>query len=176
MEDNLTVSDVAKKWGVIYGLIGLIMLIFSAMFDVSTLGMTWQVLVFVITVGIAFTIYFLASKEYKESNSGLITFGQSFGIAILAGLIGGLIRAIGFYLYVKVIDTNYMDRVLEAQEQVRERMGAPEIDPDQLPAFMKFFQTPEFLGISTLINAMLGALIIGLIVAAIVQKKEDYTY
>lgn len=176
MEEKLTISDVAKKWGLIYGLVGLIMLIFSAMFDLSTMGFVWQGLIFIVTVGIAFTIYFLASKEYKESNSGLITFGQSFGIAILAGLIGGLIRGIGFYLYVKVIDTNYMDRILEAQEEVRERMGAPEIDPDQLPAFVKFFQTPEFLGISSLINAMLGALIIGLIVAAIVQKKEDYTY
>jgi uncharacterized membrane protein len=133
-------------------------------------------LVFVVTVGVAFTIYFIASKEYKDNNSGMITFGQSFGIAVLTALIGGMIRAVGFYLYVKLIDTNYMDRVLEAQEEVRERMGAPEVDPDQLPAFVKFFQTPEFLGISTFVNAMLGALIIGLIVAAIIQKKEDYTY
>ncbi|MBW3470485.1 DUF4199 domain-containing protein [Arthrospiribacter ruber] len=176
MEEKTTVGDVAKKWGLIYGLIGLIYIIVSTVFDFATQGVAMQVISFLVTLILAFTVYFLACKEYKDDNEGLISFGRAFGLIALIGVIGGAIRAVGLYLYLKFIDTDYLVRIQEAQEEMRERMGAPEIDPDQIPEFMKFFQTTEFMGIATFINVMLGVLVIGLIVAAIVQKKEEYTY
>lgn len=176
MEETTTVGDVAKKWGIIYGLIGLIYIIVSTVFDFATQGVAMQVISFLVTLILAFTVYFLACKEYKDDNEGLISFGRAFGLIALIGVIGGAIRAVGLYLYLKFIDTDYLVRIQEAQEEMRERMGAPEIDPDQIPEFMKFFQTTEFMGIATFINVMLGVLVIGLIVAAIVQKKEEYTY
>lgn len=176
MEENLTVSDTVKKWGLIYGISGLIYMLLSTMLDFATMGMMVQVISFLVLVGIAFTIYFLACKEYRDSNDRQISFGRAFGIIALVALVGGVIRTIGIYAYVKFIDTGYMARVQEAQEEMKVRFGAPEVDPDDLPGFVKFFQTEEFLGIATFFNVMIGALIIGLIVAAIVQKKEDHSY
>jgi len=176
MEETPSTTEFAKKWGLIYGLAGLILSLAVTMFDLGSKGIAVQALVFLATIGLAFTVYFLAGKEFKDSNNGFITFGQGFGIAMLAGLIAGAIRSVGIYLYIKFIDTNYMERILEAQTEMQERFGGRQVDPDDLPEFVKFFQTPEFLGISTFINVMIGALIIGMIVAAIIQKKEDYTY
>jgi uncharacterized membrane protein YhaH (DUF805 family) len=176
MEEKLTVSDTVKKWGLIYGIVGLIYMLLSTMLDFATMGMMVQVISFLVLVGIASTIYFLACKEYRDSNEGQISFGRAFGIIALVAVIGGVIRAIGIYAYIKFIDTGYMARVQEAQEEMRSRFGAPEVDTDDLPAFVKFFQTEEFLGIATFFNVMIGALIIGLIVAAMVQKKEDHSY
>jgi hypothetical protein len=176
MEETPSTMDVAKKWGVIFGLVGLIFTLGITMFDLSTKGIAFQSVIVILTIGIAFSMYFLAGKEFKNGNKGFITLGQGFGIAIVTGLIGGLIRSVGLYLYIKFIDTNYMSRVLEAQAEMQESFGGRQVDPEDLPDFVKFFQTPEFIGISTFVNVMLGALIIGLIVAAIIQKKEDYSY
>lgn len=176
MEETPSTMDPAKKWGVIYGLAGLILSLTIAMFDLGTKGIAVQGFVFLITIGLASAMYFMAGKEFKNSNNGYITLGQGFGIAFVVGLIGGAIRAVGFYLYIKFIDSGYMERILEAQTEMQERFGGSPIDPDELPDFVKFFQSPEFLGISTFINVMIGALILGLIVAAIIQKKEDYSY
>ena len=76
----------------------------------------------------------------------------------------------------KFIDPTYVDSIIEAQMQAQEQMGGTAPDPDSLPAFMKFMQTPEFFAVSTFISAIFGAIILGLIVAAINQKKEDFSY
>ncbi len=175
-EESITFEEVVKKWGPIYGIVGLIYTLITTMFDFATMGLAVQALSFVILVGIAFTVFFLACKEYKDDNNGLLSFGRAFGIIALVGLIGGVIRAVGIYIYIKFVDTGYMERIQEAQEEMRERFGAPDVDTSELPEFLKFFQTVEFLGVATFFNVMLGVLIIGLIVAAIVHKKEDFSY
>ena len=45
-----------------------------------------------------------------------------------------------------------------------------------MPAFFKFFQTAEFMAGSTFLGVIFGALIIGLIVAAVNQNKEEFNY
>ncbi|MFD2033439.1 DUF4199 domain-containing protein [Belliella marina] len=173
MEEKITLGDSVKKWGLMYGLIGLIVAILSAIFDLSTMGTAGSVIASLINIAIAFTIYFLATKEYRDSNDGLLSFGQGFKIVALVGLLGGVIRAVGTYIYIKFIDTTFMDRVLEAQIEAQEKMGAT-YDPDALPEFMKFFQTEEFMGIASFIGAVFGFLILGLIAVAINKRTEDY--
>lgn len=174
--EELKNSDFTTKWGLIYGVSGLILVLITSMLDLATKGFAVQALLWFVTVGLALAIYFLLTGEYKKENKGLISFGKAFSLILVAALIGGVIRALGFYLYIKFIDVDYMARVVEAQQIASERMGLSQPDPSQMPEFLKFFQTEEFMLISTFFSVMLGALILGLIVAAIVQKKEDYSY
>jgi hypothetical protein len=173
MEEKFTLGDSVKKWGLVYGLIGLIVALLTAIFDIQAMGTAGSVISSLLNIGIAFTIYFLATKEYRESNDGMLSFGQGFKIVALVGLLGGTIRAFGFYSYIKFIDSTFMDRVLEAQIQAQENMGAS-YDPDAIPEFMKFFQTAEFMGIASLIAAIFGFLILGSIAAAVNKRTEDY--
>ena len=178
MENSKPISETVKKWGLIYGLIGVIYMFLSAMLGIQgdSSNIMMSIITSLITIGIAFTIYFLATKEYRSENSGLLSFGKAYVICLAVGLMGGLIRAIGFYGYMKFIDPNYVQSIVDAQMQAQENMGVSAPDADSMPAFMQFFQTPEFFAISTLIAAIFGALIIGLIVSAINQKKEDFSY
>ena len=177
MENSNLFSEVSKKWGLIYGLIGVIYVFLTSMLGVQGGGnMLIGVLSWLFTAGLAFGVYFFATKEYREGNQDQITLGKGFGLNMMIGLIGGLIRAIGFYVYIKFIDTSYIDSILEAQIAAQERFGGPTPSQDELPEFMKFFQTPEFFAGSVFFSVILGALIIGLIVAAINQKKEEFTY
>lgn len=178
MENSIPISETVKKWGLIYGLIGVIYTYITAMLGLQgeSSSIMSGIISFLITVGIAFTFYFLATKEYKTDNSGLLSFGKAYVICLLVGLIGGLIRCLGFYLYMKLIDPSYVNSIIEFQMQAQENMGASPPDPDSLPAFMKFMQTAEFFAFSTFLSAIFGAIILGLIVSAINQKKEDFSY
>ncbi|GAB3658266.1 hypothetical protein GCM10028791_31090 [Echinicola sediminis] len=171
MENNVSISESGKKWGLIYGLIGVIVIFISAMFDFSTKGMGVQIVSGLITFAIAFLVYFFGTKEYRDGNGGLMSFGQGFKLVLLIGFIGGAIRAVGFYIYLKFFDTEYVQKIIEAQIEAQESMGAT-YDPDNVPAFMKFFQTAEFFAGSTLFNALMGALIIGLVVVAINKRSN----
>ncbi|MFC5193119.1 DUF4199 domain-containing protein [Algoriphagus aquatilis] len=177
MEKTNLFSEVFKKWGLIYGLIGVIYVFLTSMLGIQGGGnLVVGILSWLFTAGLAFGIYSFAIKEYKENNEDQITLGKGFGLNMMIGLIGGLIRAVGFYVYIKFIDLNYVQRIIEAQMEAQERLGGPTTSPDQLPEFMKFFQTPEFFAGSVFFSVILGALIIGLIVAAINQKKEEFNY
>ncbi|OYX17563.1 MAG: DUF4199 domain-containing protein [Algoriphagus sp. 32-45-6] len=177
MENSNLFSSVVKKWGLIYGLVGVIYVFLTAMLGVQGSGnLAAGILSWLFTAGLAFAMYFFATKEYREANQNLLTFGKGFGINMMVGLIGGAIRAVGFYVYMKFIDTSYVQNIIEAQLEAQERFGGPTPSQDELPEFMKFFQTPEFFAGSVFFSVILGALIIGLIVAAINQKKEEFTY
>lgn len=176
METSNLFSTVVKKWGLIYGLVGIIFVFLSAMLGIQGGGnMISGIISWLITAGLASAIYFLATKEYRDENNGLLSFGRGYGICLVVGLIGGLIRGIGFYIYVKLIDPVYVQTVIEAQLAAQESFGgAP--SSDQMPEFMKFFQTPEFFAGSVFFSVILGALVFGLIIASINQKKEEFTY
>ncbi|WP_215224564.1 DUF4199 domain-containing protein [Echinicola shivajiensis] len=172
MDDRMTIAETSKKWGLIYGIIGTIVVFISAMFDFSSKGFGAQAASALLAILIAFGIYFFSTKEFRESNEGLLSFGQGFKIVLLIGLIGGIVRSIAFYIYLKFIDTEYVQRIVEAQIEAQEKMGAT-YDPDNVPAFMKFFQSAEFFAGSSLINALMGAVIIGLIAVAINKRTNS---
>ncbi|WP_194776063.1 DUF4199 domain-containing protein [Pararhodonellum marinum] len=174
MENQTTTGDVVKKWGLIYGLIGLIVVILGAVLNLGSGSTSGTILSSIINITIAFLMFYFATKEYVNDN-GVMSFGKGYGIAILVALLGGLIRSVGFYLYIKFVDTTYLDKMLEASEEMQERLGgAP--DPDQVPEFVKMFQTAEFISFSTLFSALFAGLILGAVAAAINKKTEDFDY
>ena len=177
MENSNLFSSIAKKWGLIYGLIGIIYVFASSMLGIQGQGnFVAGIVSWLFTVGLAFAMYFLATKEYKEENGGLISLGKGYQISLLVGLIGGALRGIGFYVYIKVIDTSFVQNMIEAQMAAQEQFGGPSASSAEVPDFVKFFQTAEFFAGSVFFSVILGALIVGLIVSAINQKKEDLTY
>ena len=105
MEKTNLFSEVFKKWGLIYGLIGVIYVFLTSMLGIQGGGnLVVGILSWLFTAGLAFGIYSFAIKEYKENNEDQITLGKGFGLNMMIGLIGGLIRAVGFYVYIKFID------------------------------------------------------------------------
>ncbi|WP_186758324.1 DUF4199 domain-containing protein [Echinicola salinicaeni] len=172
MDEQMTIGETSKKWGLIYGIIGAIIVLISAMFDLSSKGLGAQAASGFLGILIAFGIYFFSTKEFRDANEGILSFGQGFKIVLLIGLIAGALRGLVFYVYIKVVDTEYVQRIVEAQIEAQEKMGAT-YDPDNVPAFMKFFQTAEFFAASSLVNALMGALIIGLIAVAINKRTNS---
>ncbi|MFT4857979.1 MAG: hypothetical protein ACI8YP_003673 [Algoriphagus sp.] len=173
MEGKLSLMDTVKKWAPIYGLVGLIIALLSAILDVQSMGIVSSIVSSLLNWGIAFGIYFLATKEFRTDNEDFLSFGEGFKIVALVGLIGGVIRAIGFYIYIKAIDPYYMERMIAAQIEAQENAGVA-YDPDAVPGFMNFLQTPEFLALATIFSAIVGFLILGLIAVAINKKTEDF--
>ncbi len=171
----MTIGESAKKWGLIYGLIGFVVIVLSDLLGLAGNVVT-SIILTLVTWGIAFTMYFLATKEYRDANQ-FMSFGQGFKIVMLVGLLGGLLRSIVFYIYIKFIDTTYIQRVKELQLEAQQKMGLGDRQP-VYPEGWEFLGSDNFLMIaqvgSQLILAIIGALILGLIAAAI-NKREDQT-
>ena len=167
MEEQVSIGQFAKKWGVIYGLSTTIINFTPILLEKQ---MQWIAL---LNVVVAFLAYILAMNEFKNENGGFISFGEGFKISLIAGLIAGAIRSVVIYIYVKSIDQGYAERMRQAMRNVWEEQGMTEEQIAQASKFSGIFLNPEaglFLGV---ISVLFGALIWGSISAAIVKKERE---
>ena len=158
--------------GIRFGLIAaVVMIAYLLVLNVTGLGSTggvWTWLGYVIT---AFIIYF-AHKYYKENGDGFLSYGQGIGIAFWIGLVSGVISSIFQYLYIKFVDTGFMDLIRERQIEQMQQQGLSDEQIDKAMEFSAMFMSPEALLIFMVFGSIVAAIIIGLIVTIFTQKSN----
>jgi hypothetical protein len=167
MEDQITTGQTIKKWGVIYGAIVTLVTLVPMILDYQT-----GFLIFV-NMAVAIGMYVLAMKEFKTENSGLMSFGEGFKMAFGMAAIAGVMRGVVSYVYMKFIDPEYSERALETVSEDLRAQGLAEEQIEQTMSFTAGLSNPEVNFFATIISLLLGALIIGAIVSAIMKNQED---
>ncbi len=169
MEEQLTTGQVAKKWGLIYGLVATVINLVPLILEVQP-GW-WPV----VNIVIAVVMFALATKEFKTDNGGYMTFGEGFKITMLAALIAGVIRNLVNYVYVKFIDDTVMERIQEAVVDAWREQGMSEEQIEQMSGFTAGISNPEITLVLGIVFVMLGGLIWGSIVSAVNKNEaEDF--
>lgn len=167
MEENLTTGEVAKKWGVIYALVTTIVNITPMLMELQ-LNWLWAV-----NIIVAVVIYLLAQKEFKQGNGGFMTFGEGFRISLTAAAIAGVTRSVIGYVYIKFIDPEYTERMKEVMREAWREQGMTAEQIEQAEGFSGAFSNPEIGLVVGIIIVILGALIFGSIVSAIVKNEAE---
>ncbi len=160
-----------------YGLIlGVVSILFSVIVYVIN-GITMEKPFWEKAIGfiILIVIIILGIKKFKEFNNGFLSLRQSIKTGVGIALIGSIISLIYFFIFVKVIEPNTINQMLEfSQEQMLEQN--PEMSDDQIESAMsitKKFMFPIILFIIVLFNLFFG-LIISLVVGLVMKKEESY--
>jgi len=171
MNEEITVGQYGRKWGLIFGLISAIVFIITAVTRLN-LGFGGSAIAWAVVIG----VFVLALKEFRTDNEGFITFGQGFSITFMIALIGGVVRAVIQYVYL-MIDTEFMVWQKQIQEEAAASFGAPTDQSQQVPSsmqsFMDFTQTPEFIALVSVVLAIFAGLIFGAIVSAVMKNEAD---
>ncbi|WP_420388036.1 DUF4199 domain-containing protein [Roseivirga sp.] len=167
MEEQITTGQVAKKWGLIYGLITTVAALVPLFLEKQ---FSWMMLVF---IAVAIFCYAMATKEFKTANGGYMSFGEGFRISMIAALIAGVVRNVINYVYVKFIDPEVVDRMQQAMQDTWRQQGMSEQEIEQAQRFTAGFTNPEFGLIVGIIVVLLGGLIWGSIVSAINKNEQE---
>jgi hypothetical protein len=173
MEQETTTTTVTtRSAGTRYGLIlaGLSIVIFLIMsfaaIDMSAGIGRWATIPFYIAV------LFMAHKYFKDEGDGYMTYGQGMGISFWCGLVCSVVYGVFFYVYVKFIDSSFVEAIKTKQiEQMQER-GMSDAQIDQAMGFASMFMKPETMFFFALIGGVITMLIVGLVVSAFTQKKN----
>lgn len=169
MEEQITTGQVAKKWGLIYGLIGTVTALIPLLLEIQA---SWWPIVNIV---IALVMFALATKEFKTENGGYMTFGEGFRISMVAALIGGVIRNLVNYVYVKFIDDSVMQRIQQTVEDSWRDQGMSEEQIEQMSGFSSGISNPEIGLVLGIVFVLLGGLIWGSIVSAVNKNEaEDF--
>ncbi len=170
MEENITPGQIGKKYGLIYGLIALLVALIPMIMEIQSTAMAF------IPPVIALVIYIFADKEFRNANGGFMSFGEGFKINIIAATIAGSMRSVVTYVYVKFIDPTYNERMQEVAFNRMREQGMSEEQIEQAVGFTRGISNPEIGLFFGIVWALLGALIIGSIVAAIIKNEHEESF
>jgi hypothetical protein len=166
----VTTKSAGIRYGLISAVIGIVYFLGLRMADVDMQGpASW--LGWVITA----VLIFLAHKYYKENGTGFMSYSQGIGIAFWLGLISAAISSVFTYLYIKFIDTAFIDMIKEKQYEQLQSRGMSEEQIDQAMKFAGMFATPEAIFLMGFVMTVISAVLIALIVTLITQKKSPET-
>ena len=163
MQENIFRS--AIKSGLVLGVL------FIARFLITTLGsgVIVTILSWALVACIVVAMWKLSEQYRDNENEGFISFGKAFGFAVLSFLYASLISAVVRITYY-IINPNYFDDLINEALLTMEQMGTQvTVEVEQM---MTVILSPVFWSFLVILGNMILGVIVGLIVAAIVQKEK----
>lgn len=169
---NPTLQSTTRSVGVRFGLLAaLISIVYFLVLNLSGIDMTqgvWNWVGYAITLALVI----LGQKQFRDKGDGYMSYGQGVGIAFWMGLISAVISSIFTYIYIKFVDTNFLELVKQRQIEAMQEQGLTDQQIDQGMQMASLFMTPEAMLLYMLIGGILITLVIGLIVTIFTQKKN----
>ncbi len=170
MEENLeapTVKSVAMKWGLIMGLISIGIFLVIAFGELQgNSAMQW--------IGLipSIIIIYLAHKEFKDNGDGYMSYGQGLGLGTLISLISSLISTGFFFIYVKFIDSSYLDIMKDIQITQMQEQGMSDSEIETALGFSESFMSPGVMSVFAIVVAVFMGFVVSLIISAITKNSD----
>lgn len=130
---------------------------------------------------VAYLLYFVIigffAARIRKANGGFIEFRELFGSVFIMILVAGVLIYLYNYLYIKVIDPDFMNKIKASTVGYLESHHAPTDRLDETARkFDEQIEATNHLNIAANLQAFFGALIadslLGLIVCLIVRKSR----
>ena len=171
MEDKVTVSQIAIKYGII---IGLVFIVYGMILEFMGLDLETQQYFGYLNYALLVVTIVLAHKAFKEGGDGYMSMGQGLGMGTLISLIGGALSGVFSYIYIKFIDDSMLTKIKDLQIEKMEEQGLDDAQIEQAMEIAGKFMSAEMIPVW----AILGMLFIGFILSLIVSiftKKANPT-
>jgi len=172
MENEQATPVTTRSVGMRYGLImAVIAILYFVVMNVAGVDMSqgigrWGSLVFYIVIIV------LAQKNYKDNGNGFMSYGEGMGITFWLALITSVISSIFTFIYIKFIDSSFVELMMDKQREAMAERGMSEAQIDQAMEMMAKFMTPGMMLVFGLVGGLIIILICGLIVTIFTQKKN----
>ncbi len=173
MEETNATPKTTMAVGIRYGLImSVVSIAYFVILNIAGVDMSqgigrWGSLIFFAAA------IFLAHKYFKDEGSGFMSYGQGVGIGFWLGLISSVISSIFTYIYVKFIDTGWIQQMMDKQREVMEQNES--LSEEQIDTAMQMtakFMTPEMILIFGIVGGIIMTLIVALIISIFTQKQN----
>ncbi|MGV3505584.1 MAG: DUF4199 domain-containing protein [Adhaeribacter sp.] len=162
-----SVTSVALRYGLLTGFISVI---YSLILYVS--GLSENKLI----SGLGFLILIggivMAHTYFKKENGGYMTYGQGLGIGSLLSVIVGVMSGIFMYIYIKFIDSAYLERIRDMQMAELEKRNMSEEQMEHAMAMTDKLMGPEMLVVWSIIGSLLMGFLISLLISAFTKRTR----
>ncbi|QMU31647.1 DUF4199 domain-containing protein [Adhaeribacter radiodurans] len=155
-----------------YGLIcGIISIVYSLILNITDLAFTNKALSwisFVILIG----AIVLAMREFKRQNNNYMSYGQGLGIGTLVTTVSSLLGGIFTFIYVKFIDTGFIDKMREMQVSELEKRGMSDDQIEQAISVSEKMMTPGMIVVFAVFGGLFFGFLLSLVISAILKRTR----
>jgi Protein of unknown function (DUF4199) len=168
VESTVTTRSVGLRYGFIMAVIAIF---YFVALDVAGVDMTqgfgrWASILFYVGIIV------LAQKHYKDNGSGFMSYGEGLGISFWISLITSVVSSIFTFVYIKFIDSGFLEKIMDQQRAAMEDQGLSEDQIDQAMKMAARFTTPEMMLVFGILGGVFMIMVVGLIVTIFTQKKN----
>ena len=167
IEKEPSVASVALKYGLLFGLIGVVYQVIIMVTDLGDNRWLSSLAYIILIVGIV-----LAMKSYKEQNFGYMSYGQGLGIGTLLAAVFGFLTGLFTWVYTAFVDTTYMARMMEKQRVQMLEQGLTDEQIDAGMAMAENFQGPLTMILGGTVITLIIGFILSLIISAIMKNSR----
>ena len=169
MESNESFKQYGINYGIIFGAYSTVALLLSYFLNIDIQNWIFGIINFIITVAIpAYAIY-----EYKQNNALNLTTGQAVKIALIVGVVGGLIYAVYMYIHYTLIDTEFLENkreiAMKSLEEVTKGKSQEEID--MAKKGVSIGSSPFAQSTIALFSVMIKTVLVGVVTGLILKNK-----
>lgn len=129
-----------------------------------------------ITTALFIGIVVWGIKSFKSENGGFLSWGQGVKIGVGIAVLAGLINVIYSYIFMNFIEPDFMNQMMEVQNQAYIDQGMTEEQIENANEMVKKFQSPGITAAMGIIAYAIGGFIVSAIGAAIMKKSEENQY
>ncbi|WP_066506165.1 DUF4199 domain-containing protein [Rufibacter sp. DG15C] len=166
-EAPATTTSVGLRYGLITGFISVIYSLILFVTEMNNNSALSYLSILILAGGI-----FFAYKHFKGMNGGFMSYGQGLGIGTVLSAVAGLLGGIFTFIYVKFVDTAFLQKVQDLQIAKMEEQGLSEAQIEKATEMAATFSGPGMM----LVMGILGTLVIGflvsLVMAAIMKRSQ----
>jgi len=174
MEENAATPEVITtrssgiRYGVIMALISIVMFVSMSVagVDQSSGIARW------LGIPVFLVVLYLAQKYFLDNGDGFMSYGQGIGITFWFSLVSVAIYIVFFYVYIKFIDSSFIDTVKQSQMDKMAEQGMSNEQIDQGMNIASKFMTPELMSIFGFFGAMFFDMLCGVLLTIFTQKKN----
>lgn len=118
----------------------------------------------------------LGINQFKKANGGFLSWGQGVKIGVGVAIVAALISVIYNYIFISFIEPDFMNQIMEVQNQKFLDQGMSQEQIEAANAMTEKFKSPLITAAFGIIGSAIGGFIVAAIAAAIMKKSEEETY
>ncbi len=167
---NLTPGKFAINYGVILGLVMVVISVMTYITGLALEGAQWPTAIYYVVFPI---VIFYAISQFKKRHANLLTLSEALKVGVSIGAISGIVFVIYSLIFNYIIDPDFMYQIMDvARDNMLEQN--PDMTEEMVAQGMKFvemFMNPAIASAFWIAMSCLFGLIYALI-GGLVMKKE----
>lgn len=167
---NLTPGKFAINYGVILGLVMVVISVLTYVTGLAIEGAQWPTAIYYLIFAI---VIFYAISQFKKRNANLLSLSEALKVGVLIGVVSAIVFVIYSLIFNYIIDPDFMHQIMDvARDNMLEQN--PDMTEEMVASGMKFvemFMNPAIASAFWIAMSSLFGLIYSLI-GGLVMKKE----